>query len=159
MITIKEIDESLINSVILLDRELSWELLDHNIKEQLGWNEFVKRHENIFKNLYKSTMGSQIILGAFDNNTLIGYAWIELRLDTVTMLPTCFIIDIGIKQNYRKKSIGKQLINKINEIAHKNNARTISLLVDKKNTNAINFYKKAGFKITGYVMEKTLNQP
>jgi ribosomal protein S18 acetylase RimI-like enzyme len=156
MIIIKEINESQINLVIALDRELSWELLDQNIKKQLGWNEFIKRHENVFKNLYKSSIGSQIILGAFDDDTLIGYAWIELRLDTVSMLPTCFIIDIGVKQNYRKKGIGKQLINKINEIAYKNNAKTISLLVDKKNKNAINFYKKAGFKITGYIMEKDI---
>ncbi len=157
MIIIREINESMINSIMMLDREISWELLDNDVKEQLGWDEFIKRHEKVFKDLYEASTGSQVILGAFDNNILVGYAWIELRLDTVSLLPTCFIVDIGVKKDYRKKGIGKQLMNKIYEIARKNNIKTINLLVDKRNINAVNFYKKAGFEIIGYIMEKQLS--
>ncbi|MGB9729594.1 MAG: GNAT family N-acetyltransferase [Thermoprotei archaeon] len=158
MIIIKEVDDSKIDDVIKLDRELSWELLDDKVKKELNWNEFAKRHKYMFRKLYNTSIGQQIILGAFDNNNLIGYAWIELRLDTISMLPTCFIVDIGIKQEYRGKRIGANLMNEIIKIALNNNVRTINLLVEKKNTKAINFYKKFDFKITGYIMEKQLKK-
>ncbi|MEM3833699.1 MAG: GNAT family N-acetyltransferase [Thermoprotei archaeon] len=156
MIIIKEVESSKLDDIIKLDRELSWELLDNNVKKELNLDEFAKRHEYMFKKLYNTSIGQQIILGVFDNENLIGYAWIELRLDTISMLPACFIVDIGIKQEYRGKRIGTDLMYEIIKIALNNNARTITLLVEKKNVKAINFYKKFGFKITGYVMEKSL---
>lgn len=68
-----------------------------------------------------------------------------------------YITDIYILPEYRKKGIGKALINYIINLAKSQEIKKIKLSVWTFNRNAINFYEKLGFKITGYLMEKDLD--
>ena len=59
------------------------------------------------------------------------------------------IISILIDKKFRKKGIGKNLIDKILRIAKKNKIKHIFLEVSVENRIAINFYKKFNFNLIG----------
>ena len=59
------------------------------------------------------------------------------------------IISLLIDKNFRKKGIGKNLINKILRIAKKNKIKQIFLEVSVENKIAINLYKKFNFDKIG----------
>jgi GNAT superfamily N-acetyltransferase len=50
-----------------------------------------------------------------------------------------------IEESYRKKGIGKMLINNFIKWVKENKINRIKVSVYDKNTNAIEFYKKTGF--------------
>ena len=63
------------------------------------------------------------------------------------------IEDIAIHKDFRKKGIGRLIINALYEIAKKESCYKISLAC--KDTN-LDFYKKSKFKLTGLHMTKFL---
>ena len=56
-----------------------------------------------------------------------------------------YVEDFIVKEGYRGKGIGKNLLNYAKKIAKKQNCRGISLQVLDWNINAIDFYKKNNF--------------
>ena len=79
------------------------------------------------------------------------------------------IISIAVKKEWRRKGIGRKLIEKLLENFKKEGIRNIFLHVREENKEAINFYQALGFKIielignyysngeNAYLMEKTLS--
>jgi ribosomal protein S18 acetylase RimI-like enzyme len=91
------------------------------------------------------------ILGAYDDkNILIGILGIKIE-GGVGYIGTMLVA----KKN-RKKGIGKMLMNKAKEIAQKNKAHKIYLQTGKS-WESVNFYKKLGYKITGYLPNHYFN--
>ena len=58
-----------------------------------------------------------------------------------------YVEDFIVKEGYRGKGIGKNLLNYAKKIAKKQNCRGISLQVLDWNINAIDFYKKNNFSL------------
>ena len=56
-----------------------------------------------------------------------------------------YITSISIIQEYQKKGIGVQLLNKVEEVSKLCAMKFIELEVDKRNHQAISLYKKLGF--------------
>lgn len=56
------------------------------------------------------------------------------------------IIGIAVKREYQHKGVGRMLLNKAVEYANVHNKISLSLEVDEKNCNAVNFYKNFGFE-------------
>ncbi|MEM0057181.1 MAG: ribosomal protein S18-alanine N-acetyltransferase [Candidatus Geothermarchaeota archaeon] len=61
------------------------------------------------------------------------------------------IMSICTLEEYRNKGIGSTLLNLAIESLRKKNVSKIYLEVSVKNTNAINFYTKRGFRIVGTI--------
>lgn len=57
-----------------------------------------------------------------------------------------YIERIEVAASHRNKKIGTQLLRRIEEVAKENNYTKLSLQVEKRN-NAINLYKREGFKL------------
>jgi len=66
-----------------------------------------------------------------------------------------FIDGFFINTEYRMKGVGSMLMNHVCSIV-KNGSGTIRVGVQSVNENAINFYKKHGFKINEHIMNKKL---
>ena len=76
----------------------------------------------------------------FLNNTIAGYIIYHIVLDEAE------ILNIVIDNTYKRKNLGKYLLEQtINEIS-KQNIKTILLEVGEKNIPAINLYLKFGFE-------------
>ena len=67
-----------------------------------------------------------------------------------------YIDDIFVKKDVRKKSFGKLLMNEFSKWSKSKKATKIRLGVRMKNKKAINLYKKIGFGIKHYEMEKAI---
>ena len=60
--------------------------------------------------------------------------------------PVILIEDLAVKKNYKKKGIGKELTDKVENYAKKIKARAILLTTHRK-SSAVTFYKKQGYNI------------
>ncbi len=67
-----------------------------------------------------------------------------------------YIDDIFVRKNARKKGFGKLLMNEFSKWSKLKNATKIRLGLRMNNKKAINLYKKIGFEIKHYEMEKKL---
>jgi len=61
-----------------------------------------------------------------------------------------YISFLGVDEKYRSKGIAKKLFQEVFEIAKENNIHYIDLLVHDKNEVVIEWYKRLGFRDTGY---------
>ena len=81
--------------------------------------------------------------GAFDNETLVGYAGMWTTIDDGQ------ITNVAVHPEYRRKGIGKALVlNLISECKIKN-LLSVTLEVRESNINAILLYDKLGFLRVG----------
>lgn len=69
-----------------------------------------------------------------------------------------YIDDIFVLQNLRQNNIGSSLIKEFIKMLKKRGIRKFRLGVNLKNEKALKLYKKLGFKITHYEMEKNVKE-
>ena len=79
------------------------------------------------------------IFGAFENNNLVGFIWCYKNKDRV------HVNYFYIEENYRKKHLGKRLLEAVEKYAKSIGIQTIELNVYHVNKNAFEFYKKQNF--------------
>lgn len=81
--------------------------------------------------------------GAFDGNSLCGYASVTLVADE------CYVNRIAVLESYRKQGIADEIMHNIIEFCKSVNAVFLSLEVRSKNVAAIALYEKHGLKQEG----------
>jgi len=113
-------------------------------------NENIKAHNFIKKEYWennyeyvKNMLPNAEVYVYEDNNEIIGFIGMNRN----------YIEGIFVSSDYQDKGIGTQLLNK-----GKENKNSLKLSVYKKNVNAINFYKKNGFKIENINLDKNTNE-
>jgi ribosomal-protein-alanine N-acetyltransferase len=79
----------------------------------------------------------------FINDNLVGYI-----ISKITY-PETHILNLTVKKNFRKKGIGKALIELIISNARLRNSENIILEVRANNTDAQSLYKKLNFEVIG----------
>ena len=100
--------------------------------------------EKIIKSLSKKYCQYSNFYIYKDEKRIVGYC--AFYTNTVHN-DNCFISMLVIRKEYQNKGIGTMFVNKIVEICKEKNISAIELSVNKKNTKAINFYKKKQFDI------------
>ncbi|MDQ1340303.1 MAG: [ribosomal protein S18]-alanine N-acetyltransferase [Campylobacterota bacterium] len=83
---------------------------------------------------------NNLILGAFEKGSLIGYSLV------FNYKKSARIYSIAIDKNHQRKGIGQKILQEIIYIVRENKINNIFLEVRIDNVNAINAYKKNGFK-------------
>jgi RimJ/RimL family protein N-acetyltransferase len=83
-------------------------------------------------------------------NDKIGILWVQVKDQKA------FIFDFVIDEAFRGKGYGKQALTAMDEKLRSMNVESVELHVFGDNITAQELYKKAGFKITGIHMKKTL---
>ena len=77
------------------------------------------------------------------NDEIVGFAGIKIIIDEAD------IMNIVVKNNFRKKGIGSLLLQQLIDLSKTLNITSISLEVNEKNIAAISLYKKFNFKEIG----------
>jgi ribosomal protein S18 acetylase RimI-like enzyme len=75
------------------------------------------------------------------NTEVVGYLGVQ-KLDTKLILSKLYVL-----QSFRGKKIGKTAMEFVFEYAKDNKIKTIELIANQQNPNAIEMYKKYGFEI------------
>ena len=87
--------------------------------------------------------GSSYFVCAKLENEIVGFAGIKIILDEAD------IMNIAVKENYRRQGIASLLLNHILTICKEKGIRTVNLEVNEENFSAISLYQKFGFKECG----------
>ena len=111
-----------------------------------------KKIRELFYNSIKSK--EKLILIAEENNQILGYLVCSFYISNYQK--SCYMDYLFVQKKERGKGIGKLLINDINQILKNKKLEKCRLDVNVKNISAINLYKKLGFKIYQYGLEKNL---
>ena len=82
-------------------------------------------------------------LGAYDGDRLIGYALTEPRRWNHTL----WVWEFHVDETYRRRGIGRQLMEALAEKASQAGFRCLGLETQSTNVPAISFYRAAGFEI------------
>lgn len=109
-------------------------------------NEVKRRHDEVFDRWF--SLGNHKVYLAFEKERpeeLIGFIWIIKNVEQFTGIPYCYIMDIGVKKDYRNKGLGKLLMKKAEEYTRECGYDRIKLMVNVNNKNAIKFYRSLGF--------------
>ena len=135
-------------------QEVSYETFNETFKDQNS-PEIMKAYlEKAFnaKQLEKelSNPSSQFYF-AFYHNEIAGYLKINKSdAQTEKMGEESVEVErIYLRKKFQKHGLGKYMINQAIELAGKENKKKVWLGVGEKNENAIAFYKKMGFDVTG----------
>lgn len=86
---------------------------------------------------------SAVCLGAFEENTLTGYAFLECVLDEGSLT------DIAVHPEHRRKGISQALMEELLSEAEAKSLSFVTLEVRVSNIPAISLYRKNGFEEVG----------
>lgn len=104
-----------------------------------------------------------IYLLAEKDGQALGYTHIIIRERTGSMVMTdrcTFLIEeIGVREGYRRRGIGRALLTEVQRLAAMKGADTIELCVWAFNEDAAAFYQKAGFRVQRSILELTADTP
>lgn len=92
------------------------------------------------------TPGYLVIVAERDNGEIIGYMIGQYEKDNF------HICSIGVTNKYRRKGIGKLLIDYL-VINSNSDYKSITLNVHDENESGINFYKKNGFQVEKFLKD------
>lgn len=90
-------------------------------------------------------MNNTIFIGAYDENKCVGLCILQQA-----MFKYMYLYDLKVNCDYRKKHIGKMLIDKAKEVALKEGYKGIYTEAQDNNLGACLFYLKNGFEIGGF---------
>ncbi len=93
-------------------------------------------------------------LCAFMNDRITGIVHYILHPTTGSIQPVCYMQDVYIDPNYRRKGIGKRLVNEVTEIGKREKWTRMYWLTQFGNVEAKSMYENFGVKLdfTLYVL-------
>ncbi|MDK2854352.1 MAG: hypothetical protein PWP49_1794 [Thermococcaceae archaeon] len=142
--------ENHLEEIKKLDREISYSF----VRFSIPYEEFVRRHEELFKELLSH--GEHKFFAALDEKRkLLGHVWICLTLDTVDYVKIAYIYDIEVVKRARGLGIGSALLRRAEAWARDKGAKKIVLRVETDNP-AIKWYKERGYGERAVILEKPL---
>ncbi|MFH1056680.1 MAG: GNAT family N-acetyltransferase [Candidatus Micrarchaeota archaeon] len=115
--------------------------LDSEVFPQTDFAQGLKVFRKAFKN---RIAGASFV--AEEGKELVGAIIIEKKL-SFTVSNTSFITSFFVKKNWRKKGVGRSLLNKCLSALRRRGISSVSLTVHPRNKLAIRLYKKWGFKL------------
>ncbi|MBR1376219.1 MAG: GNAT family N-acetyltransferase [Bacilli bacterium] len=127
------------------------ELLNLLILDERKYDQTIDEYfkvKDYFKNVIK---GNNFLLGYIIDDKIVGYIFIK-NIDNSNYL----IDGLYVEEEYRRRGIGKKLINKALELCKQRNAKCIDINVMYKNDLAKNLYKLLGFEEFRMTLRKEL---
>ena len=97
-----------------------------------------------FRN-YSELVNRGLSLGAYDAGQLVGIAISE----KIEWNRSLWIREFGVAASYRRKGVGRQLMEQVAEIAKAEGLRILVCETQNTNVPAIDFYRSVGFEVDG----------
>lgn len=129
--------DTLLTKLILDERKY-----DNTISEEI-------QIKNYFPNLIYNK--NYILIGYYQNDEIVGYILIKKISDI-----DCLLDGLYVEEEYRNKGIGTSLIKEAIKIIKTKNYKYVDIGVMSNNKNALNLYKKIGFKDLKITLRKEL---
>jgi GNAT superfamily N-acetyltransferase len=159
--------ELLIRQAVVQDAEtihqLFWERMNESNKSAAAsYN--TAAHKSDLKRTLEEVLeqyNSRIFL-AFLNEELVGLVRVSLRDEESSVIPFAwsdkhaFIDIISVKKAYRKKGIGKALMERAQDWASYRGCITIKLALVEQNKSVLGFYEQLGYKTEKIILSKEL---
>ena len=95
--------------------------------------------------IYSELVNQGLSLGAYDAGQLVGIAISE----KIEWNRSLWIREFGVAESYRRKGVGRQLMEKIAEVAKAEGLRILVCETQNTNVPAIDFYRGVGFEVEG----------
>ncbi|MRG87304.1 GNAT family N-acetyltransferase [Salinibacillus xinjiangensis] len=135
------------------DAKQYWELRLEALKKAPNaflttYEEALQKENPIEQTAKQLSSESSITFGAFDEDQLVGMATL-LFPSKEKEKHKAFLVAMYVKQEYRKKGIGKQLIMKVIQTARRAKIEQLQLSVVANNESAIRLYQSIGFESYG----------
>ena len=91
------------------------------------------------------------IMGAYDGDRIIGMCTMQVLVSTAEGAKVGLVEDMIISEAFRSMGIGTDLLDALESWAKKKNLKRVQLLADKRNKQALGFYKKRGYSVTNMI--------
>ena len=96
--------------------------------------------------LKRKSYNPEISVGTFSDGKMVGFVFNGLR--KLNGIPTAYDCGTAMIPAFRRKGIGKEILNVTNKILQEKNVEQYLLEVIQENKPAVNLYLKEGFKVT-----------
>jgi GNAT superfamily N-acetyltransferase len=105
------------------------------------------RHRRGLRSLLKQPSNWRILV-AEDNGQVVGMCSLHILTSTAEGEPVGIIEDVIVKTGFRKRGIGRFLVEAVETMAWNLGLNRLQLLTDSGNSSAIFFYKHLGWRST-----------
>lgn len=136
--------------------ETGWNSLSEMDRKELNKKEWSRHMEEVFENFAKQE-NSQIYVAEDDNKSFAGYLFVGESKNMMTGKSSGFIYDIFVKEELRRKGIGKKLMEKAESYCREKGYSRLSLMVSANNLPALKLYASTGFKKDQIYMDKEVD--
>lgn len=119
-------------------------------KDDKFYNKEIKNVRGLWMKFIKKNINNKnsLILISYDNKKPVAYSisYIKDNIPVYSIKKYGYISDLYVDKNYRKKGIGKELVDMSKKRFKKKGIKFMSLEVNHNNNHTIKFYNKYGFK-------------
>lgn len=153
----RKIEVGFINEEELIgNKEDLIELLEDNLKINLpNMDNLTKYAVDSYDDMLRFKKNdSAILIGAFDNEKIIGFLWAHKR--EFLGDSRVHIGHIVVNSKVRSGGIGTKLLKYLEDYSIRENIKKIDLMATLANENTMKFYKANGFSIVRVQLEKEL---
>jgi ribosomal protein S18 acetylase RimI-like enzyme len=113
------------------------------------WDAYYESNPSTMNDIKKAINKKQIYIALNKNDNSIGFMGI---INNGCFSKFSYLSALAVKKRYRSKGIGKQLIQKFEEIGFRK-ADRVFILVSDFNKKAQTFYKRLGYKKVGKISD------
>lgn len=144
-----------IEEYIRFDAPISWEFLTEEEREALGYERYLELHSKLIRSLYESNLRNRMV-AAYVGNRIVGVVWVGMRIDTVHYIPVGYVYDIEVREEFRGKGIGSELLRIAEETCRDWGVRKLLLSVESTNWEALKWYERRGYEVERFVLSKRI---
>jgi ribosomal protein S18 acetylase RimI-like enzyme len=141
-------EDDLDSVVMLLQELLDWLKEEFELSRECVLNHF--RHMKELPEIYQSYVYEK-------DNKIVGFISLVFYRNLLSVNGSALVHELVVKEEYRNQSIGKQLLDFAVEEAERRGMNEIELGVEKKNVEAIRFYKRNGMDEEYFLLGKEFN--
>jgi len=102
---------------------------------------------------------NRCVLAAHRVGKVVGMCTAQIVVSTAEGGPAGLVEDLVVCQEWRGTGVGRRLAGGIEQWARSKGATRLQLLADRKNDNALGFYKKAGWRRTQLICLRRKTAP
>ena len=127
------------------DVQLLFDFIKEFAKYEKLIDDVTATEELLFENLFLKKCAEAIIVEL--NKEPVGFAIFYDSFSGFLGKPNIYIEDLFVKEKYRRRGIGKQMLSFIVKLARKRKCGRVEWCALDWNTSAIDFYKSTGAKL------------
>lgn len=151
-ILIREARDEDVPSIMEMDRDTIMMVSKLDGKKDLF--KIAERHREHFMRFFN--IATQTVFVAENKKEIIGFIWLLENAEVFTGTPYIFVMGIAVKPEWRKKGIGKHLMDRAEDSCRDRGFPYLKLMVNSKNKTALRLYRRLGFEVEELHMRKRL---